>query len=283
LRGGCWHDPGEATIVTSSLDGQRIILTGASSGIGRAVALRLAAQGTTLALIGRDSVALDQVASDCRTAGARAAQAHVFDLAETSKIEHLVGGIFDGWSCASDMVIHCAGIGYIGAVDAVPIAEVERCLAVNFTAAVALARASIPLMRARGSGRLVLFSSGTAWYGVPGETAYAASKAALERFAEGLAIELDGSGVGVLVVLPGPVETPMLRSPQVFGAQAPIARPAHGADPDRVATTIVARLASAKGGRIELALRPRLVRHLAYWTPSLLRSILGRHFRVSRR
>lgn len=269
--------------MTSSLDGQRIILTGASSGIGRAVALRLAAQGTILALIGRNSVALKQAAGDCLTAGAHAAQAHVFDLAETSQIEHLVGGITDGWGCAADMVIHCAGIGYVGAVDAVPIAEVERCLAVNFTAAVALARASVPSMRARGSGRLVFFSSGTAWLGVPGEAAYAASKAAVERFSEGLAIELEGSGISVLVVSPGPVETPMLRSPRVFGAQAPIARPAHGASPDSVAVTIVARLAAAKGGRIELALRPRLVRHLAYWTPGLLRSILRRQFRLPRK
>jgi NAD(P)-dependent dehydrogenase (short-subunit alcohol dehydrogenase family) len=269
--------------VTSSLDDQRIILTGASSGIGRAVAQRLAERRTTLALIGRNTVARDWVAGDCRTAGALAVQAHVFDLADTSKIEQLVAGIVHDWGAAPDMVIHCAGIGYIGAVDVVPIAEVERCLAVNFTAAVALARASIPSMRARGSGRLVFFSSGTAWHGVPGEAAYAASKAAVERFAEGLAIELDSSGISVVVVSPGPVDTPMLRTPRVFGGLAPIARPVQGANPDSVAVTIVARLASPKGGRIEAALRPRLVRHLAYWTPGVLRSILSWQFRLSRK
>ena len=268
--------------MTSSLDGQRIILTGASSGIGRAVALRLAGYRTTLALIGRNRAALDQVAGDCRAAGAVAAQVHMFDLADTSKIEQLVGGIIHDWGTAPDMLIHCAGIGYVGAVDVVPIAEVERCLAVNFTAAVALARASIPPMRARGSGRMVFFSSGTAWYGVPGEAAYAASKAAVERFAEALAIELDDLGISVVIVSPGPVETPMLRSPRVFGGQAPIARPAQGASPDSVAMTIVARLAGRKGGRIEAALRPRLVRHLAYWMPSVLRSILRRQFHISR-
>src|SRR5262249_30663385 len=160
----------------------------------------------------------------------------------------------------------------------VPIAEVANCLAVHFTAAMALARAVLPRMRARGAGRLVLVSSGTAWYGVPGEAAYSAAKAALERLAEGLAIELSGSRVTVSVVSPGPVETPLMRSPRVFGGQGLIARPAGAMQPDAAAAAILGALGARSSGRIELALRPRLVRHMAYWSPRLLAWILGRQY-----
>jgi short-subunit dehydrogenase len=257
--------------------GQNIAITGASSGIGRALALRLASAGASLALVGRRADALETVASQCRAGGA-AASVHVADLAAVSAIEPLMRNIIAQWGRAPDMVVHCAGVGLVGGIDEVPVAEVERCLAVHFTAAAALAHAVLPGMRRRGAGRLVFLTSATAWYGVPGEAAYSAAKAALERLAEALAIELRGSGVTVTMVSPGPVETPLMRSPRIYGGRGLIARPDKAMDPAVAAAAIVERLAGRSSGRIELALRPRAVRHMAYWIPRALAWLLARQF-----
>jgi short-subunit dehydrogenase len=261
--------------------GQNIVITGASSGIGRALALRLASAGASLALVGRRVDALEAAAAECRAKGATAVSVHVADLAVSAGIEPLVGNIIAQWGGGPDMLIHCAGVGLVGAIEEVPITEVENCLAVHFIAAVALAQAVLPRMITRGSGRLVFLTSGTAWYGVPGDAAYSAAKAALERFAEALAIELAGSVVTVTMVSPGPVETPLMRSPRRFGQRRAIARPANAMAPDAAAAAIVERLARRSSGRIELALRPRAVRHMAYWMPRVLASLLY-HFHKER-
>jgi short-subunit dehydrogenase len=257
--------------------GQNVVITGASSGIGRELALRLASAGATLALVGRRADALEAVASQCR-AGGTTASVHPADLAASAAIEPLVRNIIVQWGRAPDMLIHCAGVGLVGAIEEVPIAEIENCLAVHFTAAAALAHAVLPGMRRRRAGRLVFVTSATGWYGVPGEAAYSAAKAALERLAEALAIEIRGSGVTVTMVSPGPVETPLMRSPRIFGGRSLIARPDQAIDPAVAAAAIVERLAARPSGRIELALRPRVVRHMAYWLPRGLAWLLARQF-----
>jgi short-subunit dehydrogenase len=261
---------------------QRIILTGASSGIGRALAVRLAAEHAVLALVGRDPTSLAAVVEECRAAGAKSVGAHVVDLAAVETIEGHVRDIVAGWGQVPYMVIHSAGVGLVGRVEETPVAAMQNCLSVHTLAALALARSVLADMRRRGSGRLVLISSGTAWYGVPGEAVYSAAKAALERIAEALAIELEGSGVTVTVVSPGPVETPLMRSPQVFGRLALMARPAVARGASSVADAIVKRLQTTTAGRIEISLRPRLVRYLSGWTPSLLAAILARKFHAAR-
>jgi short-subunit dehydrogenase len=262
--------------------GQNILITGASSGLGRALALRLASAGASLALVGRRADALEAAASECRAKGAAAVSVHVADLAVSAGIEPLLGNIIAQWGGAPDVLIHCAGVGLVGGIEQVPIAEIERCLAVHFTAAAALAHAVLPDMRRRGAGRLVFVTSATAWYGVPGEAAYSAAKAALERLAEALAIEIRGAGVTVTIVSPGPVETPLMRSPRVFGGRSLIARPDKAMDPAVAAAAIVERLAAQSSGRIELALRPRIVRHMAYWIPRVLALLLARQFHKER-
>jgi short-subunit dehydrogenase len=257
---------------------RRILLTGASSGIGAALAARLAADGVVLALTGRDPAALEAAAGACRAAGASAVSVHACDLIATESIEDLVKSIVASWGAAPDIMIHCAGVGVVGTIEEVPIGVVEDCISLHLIAAIALARSVLPGMRARGSGTLVFLSSGTAWYGVPGEAAYSAAKAGLERVAEALAIELAGSGITVAVVSPGPVETRLMRSPLLFGGRRPIARPDSAASPARIAGVIVGQLAAGKSGRIELSLRPRIVRHIAYWMPRLLARLLARPF-----
>lgn len=181
------------------LSGARVLITGASSGIGRALAYTLGDAGCSLLLTGRDTVSLDKVAA---VTGADVVDA---DLCEPAGLSALLSAAAVG--PAPDLVVLCAGIGhYASAVDDDD-AGVERLLATNLLAPIRLSRALLPAMLERGSGRLVFVTSIAGVLGVAGESAYAASKAALGTFAASLRAELAGSGVGVTTVIPGVVDT----------------------------------------------------------------------------
>jgi len=267
-----------ATAAAKSFSGKSALITGASSGIGRALAERLARDGARLALVGRDPARLNAAAAACRGAGSPKAEAYPFDLRDSARIAEMVGGIKRDFGGAPDVLIHAAGTATVGLLEETPVAAVGEVLAVNLLAAMALAAALVPDMRKRGQGLLVFITSGTAHFGVPTEAAYCASKAGLERFAESLRGELLGSGVLVSVVSPGPAETPLMRSPQTYGPVRPIGRPKVAAQPHELAERIVSRLGQGTE-YIELSARTRLVRHLRYWAPALLRRVIERQSR----
>jgi short-subunit dehydrogenase len=269
-----------ATMAASSFfDRKLVLVTGASSGIGRALAQRLARDGASLALIGRDTGRLSKTAAACRATGSPDVRFYAFDLADAERIAGLVDGVTGDFGRAPDVLIHAAGSATAGRVEDTPATAVREVLAVNLLAAMALASALAPEMRARKAGLLVFLNSGVAYFGVPTEASYCASKAGLARFVESLRAELVSSGVQVAVVSPGPVETPLMRNPRRYGAVRLVGRPAHAALPEAVAERIVAGLAEGRG-RIELSWRSRLVRHLSYWTPALLLRLIVRQSRV---
>jgi short-subunit dehydrogenase len=195
---------------------------------------------------------------------------------QTDGIAGLLGMIKLDFGGAPDVLIHTAGIATAGRIEDTPATIIRDVLAVNLLAAMALTAALVPEMRSRRSGLLVFVSSGTAYFGVPTEAPYCASKAGLERFVESLRGELLGSGVFVSVVSPGPVETSLMRRPNTYGAVEPVARPRIAAQPETVADRIVLRLAEGSD-RIELSWRGYAVRHLSYWSPALLRHLVGGH------
>lgn len=182
------------------LAGARALVTGASSGIGREVAQSLAAAGCSLLLTGRDTAALARVAA--ATGGLTVAA----DLSEMSGVA-LLADTAASWALP-DLVVHCAGIGAVATAGAQDDGGIERLLGTNLFAPVRLTRLLLPAMAARGSGRLVFVTSIAGVLGVPEESAYAASKAAVAAFAASLRLELAGSGVGVTTVIPGVVDTP---------------------------------------------------------------------------
>ncbi|MCH6471649.1 SDR family NAD(P)-dependent oxidoreductase [Sinomonas terrae] len=188
------------------LDGSRALITGASSGIGRAIALALAADGCQTLLTGRDSQRLAEVAAET---GGRTV---VADLSEPDGL----GRVADAAASfpLPDLVVHAAGIGRFErmaggtGVDDDGTHDDGTLLATNYLAPVRLTRALLPAMLDRGSGRLVFVGSIAGLLGVAGESEYAASKAALGTFAASLRAELSGSGVGVTTLIPGVVDTP---------------------------------------------------------------------------
>ncbi|MER7003174.1 SDR family NAD(P)-dependent oxidoreductase [Dactylosporangium sp. NPDC000555] len=176
------------------------LITGASSGIGRATALRLAGAGARLVLHGRDRQRLSALAE--RTGGFAVAG----DLAEpdgvsrlVAEAERLAGGV--------DIVVNNAGVGWAGSFGAMEPADIERLVAVNLVAPMRLTRALLPAMSARGDGYVLFVTSIAGRLGVAGEAVYAATKAGLDGFAESLRLEVRGSGVRVGVFVPGVVET----------------------------------------------------------------------------
>lgn len=212
----------------TSLHGARVLVTGASSGIGAAVATAFAHEGCRLLVTGRDSDRLQRVA--CATG----AEQVLADLADPAGLSRLVEAATT--PPFPQVVVHCAGIGHLARVDDPDDPDMlERLFAVNVRAPMRLTQAVLPGMRRAGVGRLVFVTSIAARLGVAGESAYAASKAALDVFAASLSAELDGSGVGVTTVVPGVVDTPFFRNRNV-GYQRSFPRPVPA---DRVAAALV--------------------------------------------
>lgn len=186
----------------------RTLITGASSGIGRALALELAGAGHSLILVSRRKDELDLVAQACRKAGAPIAHALAGDVSDSSKAnalvheaEKLLGGI--------DTLIVNAGISRHKNANKLTWEHFEAIFATNVNGAVSMIIASLPEMLKRGQGQIIGVSSIAAFRGLPTSAAYCASKAALTTFLEALRPELKGHGIAVSVVSPGFVRTPL--------------------------------------------------------------------------
>jgi NADP-dependent 3-hydroxy acid dehydrogenase YdfG len=170
-----------------------ILITGASKGIGRATAAELARRGHRVVATARDPRTLDSLDVDQRL------RLDVTDQASVDAAVEQAGEI--------DVFISNAGVIFRAAVEASPTAEIERLYAQNTVGAIRVTQAVLPQMRQRKKGRLLYVSSVSGRTVIPGQAAYAATKAALEAFAETLAIEVAGFGIDVTLAEPGPVSS----------------------------------------------------------------------------
>jgi short-subunit dehydrogenase len=177
-----------------------ILITGASSGLGEALAKAYAGPGVTLALSGRDGPRLEAVAKACHALGAEA-DAVVLDVTETNAMGRWIKAADDARSL--DLVIANAGIsaGTGGTDD--PEAQARAIFAVNVTGVLNTVHPIVARMQARRAGQIAIVSSVAAYRGLPGSPAYAASKAAVKNYGEGLRGRLAEDGVRVSVICPG--------------------------------------------------------------------------------
>jgi short-subunit dehydrogenase len=183
------------------------IVTGASSGIGRALAIRLASKGYRLGLIARRGELLHSLAEEIAGAGGQASWA-VADVGDRSALRDAVAQIENQLGPAETMVAN-AGFGAPTHLDPLNIDDVEQTFRVNLMGVIYAIEAVLPGMLARRRGQLVAISSLAGDKGLPGESAYCASKAAVNVYMEGLRIGLRARGLVVTTVCPGFVETPM--------------------------------------------------------------------------
>ena len=186
---------------------QRIILTGASSGIGRALAIEYGSRGASLVLVARREDRLREVAGAVESAGGRA-EILVDDVTAPGNSERalaLAGESFGG----VDVVIMNAALGSPSFARGFDAAEAERLMEVNYYSVVRMISAALPRMLAEKRGQLVAVSSLAAYRGMPGSGAYNASKAAVTVLMESLRTELRGTGISLTTIAPGFVRSEM--------------------------------------------------------------------------
>jgi short-subunit dehydrogenase len=184
-----------------SLNGQVVVVTGASAGIGRAIAEAFAAYGTHLVLAARRADRLAEAADACRAGGAASAEVVVTDVGDAAQVQALVDGAVERHG-RLDIMINNAGFGIWGPFEESPHASLARIMAVNVNGTLYGCRAAIPVMRRQQSGRIINVSSVAGLIGVGGMAAYCATKFAQVGLGQALRVELRGSGVHCTTVLP---------------------------------------------------------------------------------
>ncbi|HZB91720.1 MAG TPA: SDR family oxidoreductase [Stellaceae bacterium] len=188
------------------------IVTGGSSGIGRAFARKLAQKGYDLSLIARGEDKLNEAAAEIRRSCLRPDQKVMIfraNVADAGQAEAAVATAIRALG-TPDLVVTSAGIAVPDYFEAIPNEVHERSMAVNYFGSLYVVRAALPSMRARRRGRILLVSSGAGLMGLFGYTSYCPSKFALRGLAEALRAELRGDHVGVSIVYPPDTDTPML-------------------------------------------------------------------------
>jgi NAD(P)-dependent dehydrogenase (short-subunit alcohol dehydrogenase family) len=189
------------------LDGRVAVITGASKGLGKAMALALGAAGASIALVSRNIEQLNQVGRAVKDAGgeARVFQADVSEEDQVRKLERDVMGAFG----RVHILINNAGINIRKPLVEFTLEEWRRVLDTNLTSVFLMCRSFIPGMKGAGYGRVLNMTSTMSWVSLPGRAAYSASKTALLGVTRALALELAPDAITVNAISPGPFGTEM--------------------------------------------------------------------------
>jgi short-subunit dehydrogenase len=186
---------------------QVAVVTGASSGIGRALAKVLAADGARVGLVARRREQLEELAGEIAAAGGTAAVAPA-DVGDRDQVRAAVEEV-RGRLGPVDLLVANAGVGAPTLLDPMNVGDVEKMLRINTLGVVYAVEAVLPEMLRRRRGHVAAVSSLAAYKGLPGESGYCASKAAVNVFLEGLRIQVRSRGIAVTTICPGFVKTPM--------------------------------------------------------------------------
>ncbi|MGI8661897.1 MAG: SDR family NAD(P)-dependent oxidoreductase [Acidimicrobiales bacterium] len=194
-----------------NVEGKKVLVTGASVGIGAGIAEAFAAAGATVGICARREARLATVLERCQT-HAPDSRMWVVDLADLDRVQAFAAQTDDQLG-GIDILVNNAGIPKRRAVLDLRLDEVDDVMALNYLSPVRLTLALLPRMVARGGGRVVTISSVAARLGPPHEASYAASKAAIAAFMECAAVDLDGTGVLFHLVNPGIIDTDLFTLP----------------------------------------------------------------------
>jgi NAD(P)-dependent dehydrogenase (short-subunit alcohol dehydrogenase family) len=226
--------------------GKVAVVTGAGSGIGQALAVRLAADGARLVLLDLDGAAAEATARQCGEAGAQA-RADTADVTDQGSLARCAAAA--GEFGRVDLLVCAAGVIHTGTVQGSSWDDTRRVIEVNLLGAMGTVHAFLPLVRASDAGHVVLFSSGFGLLAMPRFAAYSASKFGLRGFSEALAQELgtDGPRVRVTCAYPGVVRTPIMRRGTFAEGEDPAARADSfdrlaRTEPDQAAQVILRRV-----------------------------------------
>ncbi len=212
-----------------ALNGRVALVTGASRGLGKAMALSLAEAGARVALVARDVEQLNAVANEARRSGG---QAEIFrtDISDESQVRELERNVLAKLGPV-DILINNAGINVRKLCVALTLPDWMSVLNTNLTSAFLMSRSFVPHMQGRGYGRIINITSIMGHISVPMRTAYSSSKAGLLGFTRALALELAGDSITVVSISPGPFATdmtiPLMTNPEIneqFMSKTPMRR-----------------------------------------------------------
>jgi NAD(P)-dependent dehydrogenase (short-subunit alcohol dehydrogenase family) len=211
--------------VSVSLTGRAAIVTGASEGLGREIARACVAAGASVLICAREAERLQQVLADL---GAMAGPeqtvvAEPADVSNPSDVDRLVARALEAFPQVHILVNNAGVYGPLGPIETVDWPAWTRAIEINLYGSVLMARALVPHFKRHRYGKIIQLSGGGATHPLPRISAYAASKAAIVRFAESLALELEGSGIDVNSVAPGALNTRLMNQllaagPETVGA-----------------------------------------------------------------
>lgn len=251
-----------------------VLITGGSSGIGLAVAKRLARTPHRLLILGRSRSRLETAKVEIKAIACQETDI-VTIAADITNIEEITGELAP-WINQLGVVIHCAGAGLAKSFEDTSMEEFHKIVDINLIGTMNLSKVIVPAMKQRGSGRIFFVSSVAGLLGIYGYTAYSASKFAIEGFAQALRNELTGTGIQLSLVYPPDVDTPMLAEENL--TKPAITRKISGnvlLSPERVAEEIVRNI-SRKSFRIIPGFRNRLSCMVIIHLPGLVFSLIDR-------
>jgi NAD(P)-dependent dehydrogenase (short-subunit alcohol dehydrogenase family) len=201
--------------------GKRCFLTGAASGIGRATALKLAAEGAELYLTDRNAEGLAETVADCRALGAQVPAHRALDISNYDQVVAFAADIHDaigGAAPAMDVVMNIAGVSAWGTVSTLDHRHWESMVNVNLMGPIHVIETFVPpMVKAGRGGHLVNVSSAAGLVALPWHAAYSASKYGLRGVSEVLRFDLARHRIGVSLVVPGAVKTPLVQTVEIAG------------------------------------------------------------------
>ena len=201
----------------SGYAGKRCFLTGAASGIGRATALKLAGEGAELFLTDRNADGLAETVADARALGAQVSAHRALDVSDYEQVAAFAADIHASHP-AMDVVMNIAGVSAWGTVSTLEHRHWESMVSINLMGPIHVIESFVPPMVAAGrGGHLVNVSSAAGLVALPWHAAYSASKYGLRGVSEVLRFDLARHGIGVSLVVPGAVQTPLVQTVEIAG------------------------------------------------------------------
>ena len=253
-----------------------IIVTGASSGIGRAVAVALARERARVVLVARRRPLLDSLAEEVQNDGGTALVLPL-DLRDRSQVEKMILSTREQYG-RIDVLINNAGFGYLGTVEETPATVVREIFDLNFEAPLLASQLVIPIMKAQGGGHIINVSSVVGRRGLPLNGIYCATKFALQGISESLRLEVKDAGIDVSIVSPAATESEFGEHVRYGRIKAKFKPTGHVQTAEQVARSIVECIRHPK-----LEVYPNRISRLLTWasavSPAIVDRILANYYK----